>query len=311
MLPIGKNRLGSESRHAATSRHSVVRVRVAIRLLSVLVKFFTRLGRSFEAGVFGDAGTVVTRLLMRNGFRMEIIGETPNSLRVIGHRGWPTRYPDNVLAGILAAAAVADMVEIDIRSTGDDILILSHDSHIGGMAVAETRWADLAGFDLGEGHRPNDLKTVMSALPGFPLNLEIKNFPGENGFDPDHRLAIRTAAMARSGDLLTSFYWPTVDVVRDNSPLTSTGLLVDRGGSIADAVDHALTRGHVAVIAQFEVALRSEAAVRAAVEAGLSVAVWTLNDPSVAIRLAAMGVTAVITDDPGEMRHALRDLTVG
>lgn len=203
------------------------------------------------------------------------------------------------------------MVEVDVRSTGDGTLVLSHDSHLGGMAVADATWADLAGLDLGDGHRPLDLRSLMSALPDFPLNLEIKNFPGEPGFDPNHRLALRTAALARPGDLLTCFYWPTIDAVRNEIPSTSTGVLVDRDGSVADAVDYALARGHVAVIPQFELALTSEAAVRSAAEAGLLVAVWTLNDPSVAMRLASMGVAAVITDDPGRMRHALRDLAVG
>lgn len=263
---------------------------------------------SCEAGVFADEGTVVTLFPTRNGFPMEIIGETVNSVRVVGHRGWPTRYPDNVLAGILAAAGVADMVEIDIRSTVDGTLMLSHDSHVGGMAIAEATWDELADLDLGGGHRPVELKTVLSALPDFPLNLEIKNFPGEPGFDPDHRLALRTAALARPADLLSCFYWPTMDAVRNHRPSTNTGLLVERGGSLSDAVDHALARGHEAVIPQFELALTSQASVRSAAEAGLLVAVWTLNDPAVAMRLASMGVAAVITDDPGRMRHALRDL---
>jgi glycerophosphoryl diester phosphodiesterase len=36
------------------------------------------------------------------------------------------------------------------------------------------------------------------------------------------------------------------------------------------------------------------------------VTVWTLNDPEMARDLAAIGVTAIITDDPGLMSQALR-----
>lgn len=252
-------------------------------------------------------GTVVTRLLTRNGFRMEITGELAGGVRVVGHRGWPTRYPDNVLAGIMAAADVADMVEVDVRSASDGTLVLSHDPYIGGMAIAETPWTDLAAVDVGEGHRPVELARVMAELPDFPLNLEIKNFPGQPGFDSEHGLGLRTAAVARPGDLLTCFYWPTIDAVRDASPETATGLLLDHDWNLADAVDHALSHGHEAVAPQFQLALSSGAAVRSAVEAGLSVAVWTLNDASIAKELASMGVTAIITDDPGRMRLELRE----
>lgn len=258
-------------------------------------------------GVFVMEGTVVIRLLTRNGFPMEINGELLNRVRVIGHRGWPILYPDNVLAGIMAAAEVADMVEVDIRATSDGTLILSHDPYLGGKSIAETPWSELADLDLGDGYRPLDLTGLMAALPTFPIDLEIKNFPSEPGFDPQHGMALRTAEAARQGDLLSCFYWPTMDAVREERPAVATGLLVDQGWSLADAVDHAIARGHVAVIPQFELALSSEAAVRTASEAGLVVAVWTLNDPSLARQLALMGVTAIITDDPGYMKRELKE----
>lgn len=236
---------------------------------------------------------------------MEIIGEKPVNGRIIGHRGWPARFPDNVLAGILAARQVAEMVEVDVRLAGDGTLVLSHDSHLGGLAVGESAWADLAAVDLGGGHRPIDLDSALAAVPGFPLNLEIKNYPGDPGFDPTHRVALETAARARPIDLLSCFYWETIDAVHQRRPEIATALLVDRGGSVADAVDHALAIGHVAVIPQFELALTSEAAIGSAVDAGLIVAVWTINQVEPARELLSMGVTGLITDDPGRMRDAL------
>jgi glycerophosphoryl diester phosphodiesterase len=258
-------------------------------------------------GVFVVDGTVVIRPLTRNGFPMEITGDLLERVRVIGHRGWPILYPDNVLAGILAAAEVADMVEVDIRATSDGTLVLSHDPYLGGKVIAETPWSELADLDVGDGYRPLDLTGLMAALPTFPINLEIKNLPNEPGFDPEHGVALRTAEAARRGDLLSCFYWPAMDAVRAERPAVATGLLVDQGWSLADAVDHAIARGHVAVIPQFELALSSEAVIRSASEAGLLVAVWTLNDPLVACQLAMMGVTAIITDDPGYMKRELKE----
>jgi glycerophosphoryl diester phosphodiesterase len=246
-------------------------------------------------------------LLIGNGILMAITREELRNLRIVGHRGWPVRFPDNVLAGIEAATTVADMVEVDIRTSIDDVLVLSHDPMLGNLPVATSTWRALSALDLGGGHAPVALDQLLARFPNFPFNLEVKNHPGEPGFDPEHRVALRTADLARPHDLLTCFFWPAMDAIRQPYPLVATGLLVDAGGSVEDAVDHALVGGHVAVIPQWELALESGPAVRTAVDSGLVVAVWTLNDPEQAIRLASLGVTAIITDDPGRMRRALQE----
>lgn len=227
-------------------------------------------------------------------------------MKVIGHRGWPTRYPDNVLEGIAAALEVADMVEVDIRVSGDRRLVLSHDPTIGGLDVAETPWPVLAGVDVGGGFHPASLDELLGRFPTSVFNLEIKNSPGDPAFDPEHGSALGTAARARPGDLLSCFYWPSMDAIRAGFPGVATGLLVDEGWDLAAAVDHALANGHLAVIPHWELALRSGPSCQIAAEAGLTVAVWTLNDPSRVGELESIGVTAIITDDPGELRRAVR-----
>jgi len=226
-------------------------------------------------------------------------------MKVIGHRGWPTRYPDNVLEGIAAALEVADMVEVDIRATSDLHLVLSHDAALAGLSVGQNVWASLADLDLGGGFHPARLDQLLVRFPTSHFDLEIKNSPGEAGFDPEHSVALRTAGMARAGDLLSCFFWPTMDAVRSDFPDVATGLLVDSDGDLAGAVDHALSRGHLAVLPQWELALRSGPACQIASEAGLTVAVWTLNDPARVDELESIGVTAIITDDPGELRRAV------
>lgn len=226
-------------------------------------------------------------------------------MKVIGHRGWPTRYPDNVLEGIAAALEVADMVEVDVRVSGDQHLVLSHDPALGGLSVTETAWAALAEVDLGGGFHPASLEQLLERFPASRFNLEVKNSPGEPGFDAEHGGALRTAALARPGDLLSCFFWPTMDAIRLDFPNVATGLLVDSNGDVAGAVDHALAKGHVAIVPNWELALRSGPACQIAAEAGLTVAVWTLNDPSRVGELESIGVTAIITDDPGELRRAV------
>ncbi len=214
-------------------------------------------------------------------------------------------YPDNVLEGIAAAFEVADMVEVDVRVSGDGHLILSHDPAIGGLEVSQTSWDALSKLDLGGGFHPASLDELLERFPMSPFDLEVKNSPGEAGFDPDHRVALQTASRARPGDLLTSFFWPSMDALRVAFPDVATGLLVDADWDLTVAIDHALAGGHLAVLPHWELALRSGPACQIASEAGLTVVVWTLNDPSRVDELESIGVTAIITDEPGQLRRAL------
>lgn len=207
----------------------------------------------------------------------------------------PLEYPDNTLAGFQAAAEIVSMVELDVRRSADGKFVLSHDPDLMGMVVAESMWRDLQALDLGDGHRPALLDEVLEHLPDLRLDVEVKNSPLDPGFEPDHRTALDVAPRLRPTDILTSFYWPTVDAVKAAHPAVATGLLVDRGGSVADAVQAAVAHGHAAVAPHFS--LLSEDVVAAALEAGVAVATWTVNDSHDAIAFASWGVSTIITDD--------------
>jgi len=222
---------------------------------------------------------------------------------VIGHRGWPSRFPDNTLAGFLAASSVAGSVETDVRRCGDGKLVLSHDPHLGSIGVADHPWSVLGELDLGDGHRPALLDEAIAAIPGTSFQFEIKNMPHEPGFEPDHRLALEAAERARPGDIVTSFNWQTLAAVRRVFPDVATGVLVDGLGEIDLAIDECLDVGHPALVPS--VFLPTLGLVRA-IEARLEVYPWVVDDPDRVIELAALGVSGIITDDPAVVATALR-----
>jgi glycerophosphoryl diester phosphodiesterase len=224
------------------------------------------------------------------------------TIAVVGHRGWPTRFPDNTLAGLLAAAEVADAVETDVRRSVDGKLILSHDPVLAGLAVADHPWSVLGEADLGDGHRPALLDEAVAAVPGLSFQFEIKNMPHEPGFEPDHRLALEAAERARPGDIVTSFNWATLKAVRRVFPDVSTGVLVDGAGDIglASAICHDV--GHQTLLPSVFLPVLDMVA---AVESGLEVCPWVVNDADRVIELAGIGVSGIITDDPALARAAL------
>jgi glycerophosphoryl diester phosphodiesterase len=222
--------------------------------------------------------------------------------QVIGHRGWPARFPDNTLAGFLAASIVADAVELDVRRCSDGKLVLSHDPELGGLVVAEHPWSELAEVDLGDGHHPALLDELLAALPDLPIQFEIKNLPFQPGFEPDHRVALEAAERARPGDIVTSFYWPSLGAVRSAFAEVATGVLVGHSGDLGSAIESALQGGHAAVLPH--VGLPREEMARA-LEKGIEVIPWVVDEASLARELAGFGVSGIITDDPALIRSAL------
>lgn len=224
---------------------------------------------------------------------------TDVDIAVIGHRGWPTRYPDNTLRGFLAAAEVADGVELDVRRSGDGKLVLSHDPWMGGLPVAETSWAQLSELDLGGGHHPALLDEVLAAIPETPVQLEIKNWPFEPGFEPDHRLALEAAERARPGDVVTGFNRETQETVRRVFPDVATGLCIAAGIEFDQAVKHCLDVGHSLLVPEFSL-------VTEPINASLAVYPWTVDDPALAEELVDRGVMGIITNDPLSISSTIR-----
>lgn len=220
---------------------------------------------------------------------------------VVGHRGWPTRFPDNTLAGAIAAAAVADMIELDIRRSGDGKLVLAHDPELGGLPVAGTPWSQLGELDLGDGHHPALLDDVLAALPETPVQMEIKNLAMDPGFEPDHRLALEAADRARRGDVVTGFNPDSLAAVRRVFPELDTGLAVAAWFDLDEALKMCEDGGHTVLVPEHTLVTRE-------INAGLAVYPWTVNDPTRALELVEFGVTGIITDDPGLMAETLRSV---
>lgn len=217
----------------------------------------------------------------------------------MGHRGWPALYPDNTLSGFLAAAAVADAVELDVRRSSDGKLILAHDPVLGGLHVVETPWSVLCELDLGQGHHPALLDEILAALPSTPIQLEVKNSPIDPGFEPDHRLALETAERARPGDIVTGFNRDTLAAVRRVFPNVATGLAIPAWSALDEGVKHCLDAGHAALVPDHSL-------ITAGLRVELDVYPWTVNDVSRARELLDFGVTGIITDDPGLIATTLR-----
>lgn len=241
---------------------------------------------------------------------------------ILAHRGASQRYPENTLRALSAAltdAPAADGVELDVRLTADGVPVVFHDretTRLTGVpgSIEERTLADLSELHVGGEPIPRLDALVDALAPLWPaqrralLNVEIKPTGRAQELvaacrpilDP---LAGRVQLVVSSFDArvlasasdagapwrLALLYetLDALDFLRFLEPRGPLDLHPDH--QLVDP-DHLARYGRPAVeYPGFRRAFR----------------VWTVDDPGRARELSELGVAALITNTPQELRRAL------
>jgi glycerophosphoryl diester phosphodiesterase len=226
---------------------------------------------------------------------------------VLGHRGSPRVARENTVEAFAAALAEgADGVELDTHATSDGVLVCHHDPIVPEVGlIPELTEADLA---AAVPWLPR-LDAVLDTCAGTLVNIEIKNSPGDAGYDPAQRTAALVAALLadRGGTdrvVVSSFEPAAIDEVRARDASIPTGYLYAPDLANEDAFFAAQVGGHGALHPHWVSVAGEEGAefIARCRAANIDVNVWTVNDEVVAAPLAAAGVHAIITDIPATLR---------
>lgn len=228
---------------------------------------------------------------------------------VVGHRGVrrPGVAENTPEAFALAYEAGAQWVELDARRSADGVAVVFHNGCTpdGVPVVAQTA------AQLAEAHGVCTLTEALASLPDdMGANVEVKNLPGEPDYDPDDAIVATVVAdIDRCGGarplLLSSFNPMTVSALHRLRPDTPTGLIHWSSLAVGDALEIALEYQAAALVPGLGAPGLDVAGVAAAHAAGVEVMVWTVNDLADVRALAAAGVDAICTDDPGGVRAGL------
>ena len=214
--------------------------------------------------------------------------------RVIAHRGASKLERENTLQAFRTAAQLgSDAVELDVRKTVDDFLVIHHDPHLpDGRLIRATRVADLPE------HVPS-LAAALDACEGMWVNVEIKNDPSEPDFDPFDAIADATVAhLVERGAperwLISAFRWEVIDRCRALAPEIRTAFLCERA---PEGIARKLAvAGHAALHPWFGKV--TEELIAACHAEGVQVNVWTCDDPTWMVRLAGWHVDGICTNVP-------------
>jgi glycerophosphoryl diester phosphodiesterase len=228
------------------------------------------------------------------------------------HRGGALDAPENSLEAFGEAVDLGfRYLETDVHVTADGVLVALHDDRLDRVSdrsgpISELSWAEVRKATIGDGGTIPRLDEVLTAWPDTRLNVDPKS---DAAVDPLVALLRRLRATERVcvgsfsdariqrarqelGDGLCTGMGPRAI---SRLVLTSRGLPFN--GPVGDCAQ---------VPASFRgVPIVTERFIVAAHEIGVSVHVWTVDDPVEMHRLLDLGVDGLMTDRPIVLRDTL------
>jgi glycerophosphoryl diester phosphodiesterase len=235
---------------------------------------------------------------------------------IVAHRGAPMVRPENTLSSFAAALELgAPVVELDVRLTADHVAVVMHDPDVSrttdGEGLVHELSADrVAMLHAGEPGDPERVPTLADALELLSgraaAALEIKNIPGEPGFEEEGE-SIVEAALAevervrfRGPVLVLSFNPRSIAAARAIAPNVATGFLTTDHVDPDEALPYAVRGEHDFVLPGTRALAPAGAAfVERAHASGVRVGTWTVDDPAEVEAYLGMGVDAIASNDPG------------
>jgi glycerophosphoryl diester phosphodiesterase len=253
-------------------------------------------------------------------------------IQVQGHRGARAVMPENTLPAFEYAIRVgADVIELDLAVTKDNVLVVSHDPLINekicsgpagaNRTIRQLTLTEVKAWDCGAkanpefprqkaipGTRIPTLEEVLNLAPKgkFEFNIETKSDPKRPELQPEpEEFARMVADLVRKKGLASrvivqSFDWRTIDAMKKIAPEIRVAALHPAGMSDAvlkmDYIKAMNERGYK--IASPHYKFVNKLKVQQARKLGMTVIPWTANDTKTWDELIAAGVDGIITDDP-------------
>jgi len=262
-----------------------------------------------------------------------MISAAPRIL-VHGHRGARAVLPENTIPAFeYAIREGADVLELDVWATADNVLVVHHDPLInannctgpeGERTIRKLTLEQVKQWDCGSKKNPDfprqeprpgtripTLDEVLALAPrgSFWFNIEMKSQPAKPEMQPPpEEYAKLVAAAIRKHKLeqrviIQSFDFSMTRALGSVAPELRRAALY--AGLPRDFTDLSREAGNTPIVSP-HYSLVTPERVKQAHDAGLQVVPWTANTPELWDKLIAAGVDAIITDDPKGLIDHLR-----
>jgi glycerophosphoryl diester phosphodiesterase len=272
----------------------------------------------------------VLALLARPAAERPFFGQLQQRPLVMAHRGGRGLWPENTMYAFQHAVGLGvDVLEMDIHSTADGVLVVMHDDTVdrttdGTGPIHSFTLDELKALDAGYNWSPDDGQTfpyrgqgitvptveeVFTAFPTMPMNIEIKQ--AEPSLAAPFCQLIRDYGMA-DRVLVASFLKDAMEEFRRECPkvATATGesevvTLFVLSKAFLEAVYPPAAQAVQVPEYQGSLHVLTPRFVDAAHQRHLEVHAWTINEVEDMQRLIDLEVDGIITDYPDRLMKLL------
>lgn len=223
-------------------------------------------------------------------------------METIAHRGASALEPENTLRSFRRAAAEgADAIELDLRLTRDEQLIVLHDATVdrttdGSGEVARMTLAELRELDAGHGERIPAFEEVLEVVD-LPIYAEMKVIGAARPL-----AALIHARHLEQRVVPISFRSEALVEINRVLPKLPAGLILS--DAPPNAVEQARSAG--ANLVSLEHTGFGSETLENCRSAGLNVTVWTVNETAEMERIRMLDVNGIVTDRPDLLADTLR-----
>lgn len=225
---------------------------------------------------------------------------------IIAHRGASAEARENTIAAFERAIALgADLIELDVRCTSDQVLIVHHDPEIQHQAIQNLTWAEVQAIDI---EVPRFDQVLACCQGRIGLDVEIK----ESGYEAAVLKAL-DSSFSTDEYVITSFDLNTIDCVKQLNLGISVGLLLEpkmvnnlSKNEVNQLKQKIKTIGVNFLAPNWQV-LNSWALSALSIQ-NSTFWIWTINDPIMMQKMMLdLRISGIITDKPN-LALDLRDL---
>jgi glycerophosphoryl diester phosphodiesterase len=213
----------------------------------------------------------------------------------VGHRGAKAYAPENTLMSFKKALEIGvDAVELDVRKTKDNQLVVIHDADVkrttnGEGLVSELTLKEIKGFSAEGGEKISTLEEALDFLgKKVKVFIELK----EAGVEEQVLSKVNERGLGKNV-VIVSFLEDALKKVRELDKDIETGLIYAKHKNPIKAALE-LKANYLLAFYRFT----HTANVQKAHQNGLKVIVWTINKPEEVEEYAAKGVDGIASDKP-------------
>ncbi len=213
----------------------------------------------------------------------------------VGHRGARAYAPENTLMSFKKAMEIGvDAVELDVRKTKDNQLVVIHDADVkrttnGEGLVSELTLKEIKGFSAAGGEK---IPTLQEALDFLDKKVKVFIELKEAGVEEQVLSKVNERGLGKSV-VIVSFLEDALKKVRELDKGIEIGLIYAKHKNPVKAALE-LKANYLLAFYRFT----HTANVQKAHQNGLKVIVWTINKPEEVEEYAAKGVDGIASDKP-------------